>query len=216
MKFGLISDVHGNLTALNRALALLGDQDVVSILCAGDLVDGGKDGNEVVALIRSRSIPCVQGNHDQNARAEQAWIREVYNLTDPRIQSEFLSEATIAYLAELPLTISFNFDNIRLRLAHGMPSGDMIYLYPDSTTKLFEQAARDAQADIVVLGHTHMPMCKFVRSTWIVNPGSVDNTRGEVEVRQTCGVLELSPFSVQIFDINSQRVVRTCGTTQGS
>lgn len=73
MRLGLISDVHADLTALEKALHLLDFYQVDQILCAGDLVEGGQEGDGVVRRIQERTIMCVQGNHDREAFADQAW-----------------------------------------------------------------------------------------------------------------------------------------------
>ena len=209
MKIGLISDIHANLSALQNALNLLHAQQVETILCAGDLVDGNSDGDKVAALIQAHAIPCVRGNHDHSTSSNQKWLRKMYRPDDPRIKGDLLSESTIAYVTSLPLILRFTFGETRLLLAHGTPRSNTDYLFPDVSDKEFAQVAIDAQADIVVLGHTHMTMCRHIHKTWIINPGSVDGNREED--RQTCGILETSPFSLTIYDINSGKIMRTCG-----
>lgn len=64
MKIGIISDVHGNLPALEAVLNALEKEDCIRILCGGDLVGYGAYPNECVDMIRERSITCIRGNHD--------------------------------------------------------------------------------------------------------------------------------------------------------
>jgi len=66
MKLGLISDIHADYPSLVKALRIFKRVGVNKILCAGDLVEKGDNGNEVVALIHRLKIPCVLGNHDEN------------------------------------------------------------------------------------------------------------------------------------------------------
>ncbi len=209
MRIGTISDIHANLNALQRAFRLFETLHVETILCAGDLVDIEPDADAVVDLMRRRSIPCVRGNHDQEALEYQAWIRKAYALDDPRIKEDLFSQNTIDYLAALPLTQFCTFGDTRVLVAHGVPWRNTFYLFPDNPPEQFEEVALEAQADVVILGHTHVPMCVHVNNTWIVNPGSVDGNRPEDN--QTCAVIDLSPFAVQVFDINTHKIVRTCG-----
>ena len=52
MRIGLISDIHGDIDALNTALTLLKAQGAEKILCAGDLVEKGTEGDAVVRVIK--------------------------------------------------------------------------------------------------------------------------------------------------------------------
>ncbi|MEO0596445.1 MAG: metallophosphoesterase, partial [Chloroflexota bacterium] len=74
-KIGLISDIHADLWGLEKSLALFQKHKVSDVFCAGDLVDGGKDGIYVIRTIQQNAIPCVSGNHDRDAFAHQSWIR---------------------------------------------------------------------------------------------------------------------------------------------
>lgn len=65
MRTALISDIHGNYDGLLAVLEDIARLRCDRILCLGDLVDGGHYGPEVVALLRERAVPTVQGNHDE-------------------------------------------------------------------------------------------------------------------------------------------------------
>ena len=64
MKIAVISDIHGNIYALMKALEDIDEQNVDKIICLGDLVGYGPHPNESIALIRRREIPCIKGNYD--------------------------------------------------------------------------------------------------------------------------------------------------------
>ena len=58
MKFALITDIHGNASALEAVLAILHrDQEIETIYCLGDLVGIGAQTNEVIDLIRRVELP---------------------------------------------------------------------------------------------------------------------------------------------------------------
>jgi putative phosphoesterase len=207
MKIGVISDIHANLIALHMVLNFFESQHVDSMVCAGDLVDGGPDGDAVVALVQSRAIPCVKGNHDEHAARYQAWLRSYFDPDSPIQIREALSTKTVAFLAELPLTLTLNFGQIRVLLAHGTPWNNMHYLFPETSQEQFDRL--DGLAEIVVLGHTHVPMCRQLKQTWIVNPGSLDGNRRECD--SSFAILETQPFSVCIYDLATLKIIRTCG-----
>lgn len=67
MRIGIISDIHGDMQSLTAATSCLRQSSVDLILCAGDLVERGSDDHGVIAYLRQQAVPCVQGNHDENA-----------------------------------------------------------------------------------------------------------------------------------------------------
>lgn len=64
MKIGVFGDVHGDLQSLTKVLKHLRAEGVDTLVCLGDLVDGGSQERAVVETIRDQGIPCVRGNHD--------------------------------------------------------------------------------------------------------------------------------------------------------
>ena len=74
MKIAILSDIHGNLPALQVVLADIYSRDIQQIYCLGDLTDFAPWDNEVIALIRNLNIPCVLGNHDERIGFDQEVI----------------------------------------------------------------------------------------------------------------------------------------------
>src|SRR5438046_10714815 len=62
MRIGLVSDIHGNLLALQAVLEDMGPVD--ALWCLGDVVGYGPWPNEVIAILRERAASCIAGNHD--------------------------------------------------------------------------------------------------------------------------------------------------------
>jgi len=202
MKIGVIADIHGDLKRFQAALSLLHQQGVEEILCAGDLVDKGANSDEVVALCKSENIPCVQGNHDFEGITNQVWIVRIANgkIQEPIAQT--LKQETITYLSNMPQTLRFTWLGIKILLAHGTPTSRDTYLFPDSPANLFKRVAEEAQADIVIVGHTHMPLIVTVNGTCtILNPGSI--YFGFMEDASTCAVLTLPNCAFQVFDVDT-------------
>jgi putative phosphoesterase len=133
-------------------------------------------------------MQCICGNHDREA-----------------IENGSFEEQTLAYLRQLPATLNFTWETRRVALAHGAPWSDLVYLYPTSERHVFKRVAREACAEIVILGHTHVPLVAQVGDTWICNPGSV--CEQEFEGSQTCGVLTVPDFSFDVYQIASQERV---------
>jgi putative phosphoesterase len=206
-KIGLISDIHANLEALQRSLAIFSKHAVDQVLCAGDLVEKGPSGDAVVALIRTMAIPCVMGNHDFDAISNQAWLRANADLSHPAMEGRLLNDETLSFLAALPKALSFTWENRHVFLAHGAPWSTNEYIFPTSPPRFFQRIADETQADVVVLGHTHIPMCIQVNQTRMINPGALSGNYPEND--GTCAVLNLPEGVIQWYSITSGLLVRT-------
>jgi putative phosphoesterase len=208
VKIGVISDIHGDLDGLQKALALLKTQQAARVVCAGDLVNRGAHPNEVVALIRDAAIPCVRGNHDDYAAlsplpdAADVWLRGA----DPDNHTQLLSGETREFLRALPLTCQFEWEGKRVLLAHGAPWSNNVSLFPVSGAAVFRRTAEEAKADVVILGHTHQPMAADVGSVRIVNAGAI--WRDPDDTARTCGVLTLPGGAFEVYDIDRGRTVK--------
>lgn len=200
MKIGIISDVHADLKMLRRALDLLEDQRVDTLVCAGDLVYRGHEGDAVVELIRQRDIPCVQGNHDSETAEVHAWLMSKEDLEQSAYRSQLLRDDTMQFVDGLPETLRFIWAGMRVLLAHGTPNSKYETLFSESPAARFQAIASESDADIIIIGHTHEVMQVRVGDVWFLNPGSVWHNRFG-SVKHTCAVLTLPDFDFEVFDI---------------
>lgn len=190
MRIALLSDVHGNLPALEAVLADIdarGDADAVYHL--GDLVGYAPWPNEVVALLAERGIPGVAGNYDSTVAtrykhcgckyedpAQEALSHESYAWT-----LEHTTEATRAYLARLPFRLDLrplggHTPGPRVALVHGNPMLNTVYWTEDRDDAFCLKMAAKAGAragDLLAFGHTHKPWQREVDGIGFVNTGSV-------------------------------------------
>ena len=184
MKLGIISDIHGDYEALKLVLDRLdNDHQVERILCAGDLVGRGSQPDEVVSLIRERNITTVRGNHDE-------WF---YNL----------SEENTRFMQALPMDWADELGGCRVYMCHGKPGNNIWGLYRDHLSDTLLSMMLDSlHADVLITGHTHIPMCIWVDRGCLVNPGSLyrfENTTRPSS--HTYGVLELPGMTFNLFDL---------------
>jgi protein phosphatase len=171
VKILIISDVHGNAEALN---ALHESYDELWVL--GDLVTYGPEPAEIIRQLRQGASLIVRGNHDHAVGYD----------VDPRCSPPFramaeatrqhamktLSDDDKRFLRDLPLTTSVERDRHRFFLCHATPSDPLFaYCPPDSTA--WSQECASVEADIILVGHTHLPFTKTVDGRTVVNPGSL-------------------------------------------
>lgn len=183
--FALISDIHGNLTALDAVLADIRENGPDEVYCLGDLIGYGPDPAGCIDRIRERGIPTVIGNYDDgvgNRRGScgcyyasgeaRADGEASYRFTEPRVD-----EGRARWLAALPQQLRFDVGGRRVLLTHGSPRRINEYLLPDRTDEFLARLAREGEADVVCIGHVHVPYHRRVdvdgTITHYVSAGSV-------------------------------------------
>jgi putative phosphoesterase len=183
MKIGIISDIHGDYKALETALDRLDNVHQVDfILCAGDLVGRGPQPDEVVSTIRERAIVTVRGNHDE-------WF---YNISD----------VNTAFLKNLPLDWQGHFEGCSIYMCHGKPGNNIWGLYRDHLSNTLLNMMLDSlNVDVMITGHTHMPMCIQVDRGCLINPGSLYQFKNTRSSSHTYGVLELPMITFELYDL---------------
>lgn len=173
MKIAVISDIHGNIYALMRALEAIEDEKVDSIICLGDLVGYGPHPNEVVGMIRRRNILCIKGNYDASVvDGEFSYIREtkINSFTLPWTCDEIRAENRY-YLSNLPTSLTLEIGGKKILFLHGSPNKINEYLFEDAeiTTSVMESLSQD----ILVCAHTHIPSVKEYNNKLFINVGSI-------------------------------------------
>ena len=162
--FAIISDIHGNLEALQAVLADIKRREITSILCLGDVVGYGPNPKECVDLVRENCRDCLMGNHDHaafyepcnfNLAAERAcyWTRRVFETERDTVARNNRWQ----FLGELPVRIQEG----EVLYVHGSPRRPINeYLFPEDVftnpqkiTSNFERL----EADVCFVGHTHQP-----------------------------------------------------------
>lgn len=194
MKIGIFSDVHGHLKELHQTLTLFESLQVDTLICCGDLVDKGKDSDAVVAIMRDKSIPCIQGNHD--FKAQFTWFTH----------HEILSSQTIDYLSNLPPILSYTWAGIDIFVCHANPWQDSsVYISPDRPEALFREVINAVDEEIIIMGHTHHPMCVEIEGKYLINAGSIYGNRNRPE--RTCAILTLPDCQFDLYDIDTGQVL---------
>lgn len=173
MKIAIISDIHGNIYALMKALEDIDEQKVDKIICLGDLVGYGPHPNEVIALIRRREIPCIKGNYDASVvDGDFTYIRNtpINSFALPWACDE-VRTSNKYYLESLPKSLEYNFNDVNITFTHGSPNAINEYLYEDADNTI--KVMNDFTGDVLVCAHTHIPCAKQYGNKLLINVGSV-------------------------------------------
>lgn len=205
MRLAVLSDVHGNAHALRAVLADIDAIGVDRVYCLGDLVGYGAFPNEVIDLIRARGIPTVMGNYDEGVGFDRDECGCAY--TDPEMKrlgdlSLFWSRDHVtaenkAFLRSLHQQIRFEVEGKRFLLVHGSPRKINEYLYENRPDHSFARLAQASEADVIVMGHTHLPYCKEVAGVLFVNDGSVGKPK-DGDPRACYALLEVDRSGVKV------------------
>src|SRR5690349_14152952 len=177
----VITDIHANLPALERALARIEKLGIERIYCGGDLVGYGPHPNEVCALIERRGIPTIYGNYDYAIGRDLedcgcAYVdqhdRELGQQSVDWTLAHTSSEAK-AFMRRLPFDLRFTVGDAGVHLVHGSPRKVNEYLFEEKPARLYERLARAEDARTLVFGHTHKPWIHAFGGVLFVNCGSV-------------------------------------------
>lgn len=163
-QLAVISDVHGDVHALHDALAQIDQLGIDRIICCGDLVDYGLFPEETLTLLRQRQIVCVRGNHDRWALRRSGAGSIGWDLT----------RRSMAFLESLPATLWMILDCTRIAIHHARPKNDMAGIAHDSPERELVELLDQAGADVLVVGHTHVPFARRVGDGRLIcNPGAL-------------------------------------------
>jgi putative phosphoesterase len=175
MRFAFVSDIHGNLQALEVVLADLRQASVDGLVCLGDVASLGPQPREVLACLRQLQIPVVMGNHDtyllnpQLTEKHHPWLRaaEQWCLAQ-------LSEDDLDFVRSFQPRLSFAVDsNTTLLCFHGSPRSNEEWLYPTATSETLDEIFGEQNAPVWVGGHTHVQLARQHKGKLLLNPGSV-------------------------------------------
>ncbi len=160
-KTAILTDVHGNLIALQAVLAELDTLDIGDVVFGGDIVGYGARPAECVALVRERGGRCVLGNHDHylNMLARQGtgilpatwrenpvWAGVVHAL-------EQLDEEARAWLGSRPMLLQIEGGIVCHASLHD--PFEWRYLMDDSSALATIELLRDKGPGMGFFGHTH-------------------------------------------------------------
>ncbi|MFI5443884.1 metallophosphoesterase family protein [Polaromonas sp. UC242_47] len=187
MKIAVISDIHGNLLALQAVLADIARQGVDQTVNLGDSLSGPLQVAETADLLMAQGFPTIRGNHERQLLALlEPPAAQLDPLDSDGYAASQVSPAHVAWLKALPVSLELNRD---IWLCHGTPDSDLQY-WLETVVPGFAQGAgpgvRAATADevaarlgsathppVVLCGHTHVPRMVQSGEVLIVNPGSV-------------------------------------------
>lgn len=174
MKLLVLSDIHGNWPALQAIR-----EEADAVVCLGDMVSYGPYPRECVAWVRDHAVHVVRGNHDTALASRvdpkaAGFKRELARATLVRHRRR-LPQEDVAWLRGLPTDVGFRFDDYTFDAVHASPEDHLFsyHLTPELPDEELKNETARVRADLLLVGHTHLPMIRGAWTKVVVNPGSV-------------------------------------------
>jgi predicted phosphodiesterase len=175
-RIGLISDIHGNLFALDAVLAELERENLDGLICLGD-VAAGPQPRETIARVRDLDCPVVMGNWD-------AWFLDrpvspqdeigilLHEIT--AFWAEELDEDDRAYIRTFVPRLELPLDNGETAVCfHGSPSSYDDFIFATTPDDELRRMFGGVRAPVMIGGHAHLQLLRRFEQVLFVNPGSV-------------------------------------------
>ena len=171
MRIAVLSDLHGNLVALDACLGDLQQQGGAdAIVAAGDLCMDGPKPKKVLQRLQDVGAVAVRGNTDRLiASPDDAQPDERDQIAWQRAE---LGEKWIGWLRELPFSLRFGSEENALLIVHASPAADDEHLWPDADDATLERLIGAERARVIAFGHLHLPYVRLWRGQLLVNVAS--------------------------------------------
>lgn len=170
MRYGIISDIHGNIEALTASLKALEAEGVDEVVCLGDIVGYGANPEECVKLVRKTVKVSILGNHDA-AVAGRMDYSFYYDAARQALDwcKKNVSDDTLAWLSERPYSARAG----DVVFCHGSPIVPEEFEYIFTREKAKELIPHEAElAPVTFIGHSHLTR------SFALGRGEAYNVRG--------------------------------------
>ena len=174
----VVSDIHSNLEALETVIEDAGDFDLA--ISAGDIVGYGPDPGGCIETLRRLKARSVSGNHEVGitTREEPPSHFNVHAARAVSINRRLLNGNQLLWLKRLPKSLNLDIMGANISVFHGSPSRPTWeYVFPSEAEAKAGEFFETTGADLLILGHTHIPHIHRFEGKLLLNPGSVGQPR---------------------------------------
>jgi putative phosphoesterase len=209
----VLSDLHGNLSALEAAEADLARRKVDQVVILGDLVGYLTRPNRVVqrvalrmaqrgwrALAGNYDLAVVTGGDEGADRFLKPGIgeipRQVFDWTCQKVNPQILD-----LLGTLPQNLRFEQAGVKCLAVHGSPDGVRDYVFPDRPSEHLSAWLEEHNASCLFMGHTHQPFVRKLPQGLAVNPGSLGQPK-DGDPRPSYALVDLKRLKAKIIRLD--------------
>lgn len=184
MKIGLISDIHGNIKALDAVLEQLEKENIDKIICLGDFVGGAPMSEEVIQKIinMGKKLVAVRGNRERYIIEGMPKVvhDEKMKISDEQLQrnewlKKELSGSSKEFILKLPKEIICKIEGNKIYIAHYPMNKDGSFRKHIKKASIEENEIMFSgiDADIYLYGHTHKEVYNLKDNKTYINPGAL-------------------------------------------
>jgi putative phosphoesterase len=178
-KLAILSDIHGNLPALEAVIADFKGFEVEHVIVPGDVINFGAFSQQVAERVIEEDWSIIRGNNEYflidygTPRAPAEWGDPVQFAPTAWLSRQF-DKRLKKRIASWPDTLNLRFDDAPpIQVCHGAAENPWTSLYPMLKDAEIEKALSNVESEYVICGHTHLPMDRQVGRWRVFNPGSV-------------------------------------------
>ena len=175
----ILSDIHGNLPALEAVISDLKDFDTDHLVVPGDVISFGPFSRQTAQLVIEKGWSVIRGNNEfflvdyKTPRAHAEWNDPVQFAPTIWLNQQF-DHKLRTIIGSWPDTLNLRFhDAPPILVCHGTPVSPWDSIYWTMTDEEIAVKLSSVEAEYVICGHTHLPMDRQVNRWRIFNPGSV-------------------------------------------
>jgi len=196
-KVAILSDIHGNLTALEAVINDAKMENTTDFWILGDLIMPGPGPSDLIQILRALpNALFVKGNWEDyffeapSQRLENA--QDIFMGRLAQYHYENLNKDDIEFIRSLPLSRTISFQGLKITICHHLPNknhGRELVHHPD--IKQYNLLFKEDEIDFAIFGHTHHQLFRRLTSTKsILNPGTVGQNFKKADTAQYA-ILEL-------------------------
>ena len=206
-KIAIISDIHGNMTALQSVLTDIECRSISRIICLGDIIGKGPQPAQAVDLVREKCELIIRGNWEEGLKLDTDYEGLIW-------AREQLGPDMVDYLLNLPLSTEFLISGRLVRLFHASAKDINHRVTPWSSleereamfanTSLTGSNCTDREPDVVGYADIHQPFVENIHGKTLFNTGSVGNAADLIPqasyaiIEGVFGSEDLKPFSLNL------------------
>jgi len=177
MKLLVLTDIHGNSTALFAVLQKVRRQSIDRIIFCGDYITDFPGFSAVLKTVREKSDYAVKGNREINClryvKGEREQIDRYLQLRSLRWCYNSLTKEELDFIKALPEQAEGTLCGRKILIFHGSPSSNSEVLKIDRDKEKIESYLKNAKADLLIGGHSHRPFVHSLSGKMFVNAGSI-------------------------------------------
>jgi protein phosphatase len=208
-KIAIISDIHGNIPALESVLADIYSREIKKIICLGDLVGKGPQSSMAIQMVQKHCKKVVRGNWDD-------FFPKPQESDTVKWHQKQLTKIQIRDLVDLPFSVEFMMSGKLVRMFHASPRSVYERIQPwDSlerrlsmfeNTELTENIAGKREPDVVFYGDIHNAYQQNIKGKTLCNVGSVGNPLDLTQASYAVLEGEYNQSKIGVFSIQLVRV----------